>query len=70
MLSVGYIACIFLTYLNPTSICVPHASSSNKAAFLGAFAEILKATISFIMSVRQSSRSGPPIGQIFVKYDF
>jgi hypothetical protein len=51
MLSIGYIACIFVTHLNPTAICVPRVASSNNAAFLGAFAEMLEVTISF-MSLR------------------
>jgi hypothetical protein len=39
-------------------------------AFLGAFAELRKATISFVVSVRPStSNSSVPTGRIFMKLD-
>jgi len=38
--------------------------------FLGAFAKLRKATISFVMSVRPSARNNsPPTGRIFLKFD-
>jgi hypothetical protein len=50
-----------MKYINTSTQCVK--------MFLGAFAKLRKATISFVMSIRLSARNKPaPTGMIFTKF--
>jgi hypothetical protein len=44
-------------------------SNSNTQCFLGTFAKLRKATISFVMSVCPSARNSAPTGQIYMEFD-